>query len=66
MTPDLDVFAAPPPTCSSCGSDQTETVDGICGHRCAACRPTFDPTTAVELMRRGLPGVAGAYLRGME
>ena len=66
MNPDLDHFAAPPPTCSSCGSQDVATVDGICGHRCADCRPTFDPTTAVELMRRGLPGAAGAYLRGMQ
>src|SRR5690348_10110464 len=53
----------PIPGCTSCGSPETVTVDGINGKRCADHPPTFDPSTAVELMRRGLPGAAGAYIR---
>jgi len=45
-----------------CGKEAA-TVDGICGKRCEDHAPTFDPQTAVELMRRGLPGAALSYLR---
>lgn len=49
--------------CTSCGSEQTETLDGVNGRRCADCAPTFDPSHAVELMRDGFPDAAGACTR---
>lgn len=50
-------------TARDCDSTDIATVDGITGRRCATHPPTFDPDTAVELMRRGLPGAALAYVR---
>ena len=57
----------PQPTCDAkgCTSTDTVTVDGINGRRCAEHPPEFSPEVAVELMRRGLPGAAGAYIRGV-
>lgn len=50
-------------TALDCGSQDTATVDGHNGRRCANHAPRFDPVRAVELMRRGLPGAALAYVR---
>jgi hypothetical protein len=46
-----------------CGIEQTETLDGVNGRRCAQHPPGFDAERAVELMRLGLPATAGAYVR---
>jgi hypothetical protein len=52
-----------PRGCTVCDTQDTATVDGIHGRRCAAHPPTFDPAHAVNLMVRGLPGAALAYVR---
>lgn len=66
MRPDPDPLHRPVLRCTYRGCDSTDiaTLDGINGRRCADHPPTFDPDTAVELMRRGLPGAALAYVRG--
>lgn len=63
------VYEPPRPTdgaregCTTCGSQQTETVDGINGRRCAEHPSVFDPATAVELARRGDMATALTYCR---
>ena len=52
-----------PGGCTVCGTQDTATVDGHNGRRCAAHAPVFDPARAVGLMVRGLPGAALAYVR---
>ena len=49
-----------------CTTQDTATVDGHYGRRCAQHPPTFDPNRAVALMAGGWPGTALAYVRGWE
>lgn len=56
-------MTSPAVGCTSCGSADTVTIDGVNGRRCAACPPGLDPEHAVRLSVRGLPGAAGAYVR---
>lgn len=48
--------------CTSCGSADTVTVDGVHGRRCVACPPGFSVTHYDGL--RADHGDAGAYVRG--
>ncbi|TFV90423.1 hypothetical protein [Blastococcus sp. CT_GayMR16] len=49
--------------CTSCGSVDTVTVDGVHGRRCATCPPQFSPTHLEGLAadRRSV----GAYVRSL-
>lgn len=49
--------------CTVCGSQDTTTVDGVCGRRCADHPPTFDPEHAVKLAARVSTEAAVAYVR---
>lgn len=53
----------PPAGCGVCGTQDTATVDGVCGRRCAQHPPTFRPRHAVNLaITLGAP-TAMAYVR---
>jgi hypothetical protein len=52
-----------PEGCSICHTQDTATVDGFHGRRCANHPPTFDPDRAVRLHLAGHPGAALAYVR---
>lgn len=49
--------------CTACGSPDTATVDGVCGRRCVACPPTFQPEHAVALAVTRGTATALAYVR---
>lgn len=49
---------------TACGNPVTATVDGVCGRRCADHPPRFQAERAVEMLVRGWPGAAMAYVRG--
>ena len=48
--------------CTTCGTEQTATVDGHNGRRCAQHPPRFDPTRAVHLALHD-PAQAMSYCR---
>lgn len=47
--------------CTSCGSEKTDTVDGVHGRRCAHCPPAYSAKHLAGLIANGL-GVT-AYAR---
>lgn len=49
--------------CTSCGSQATVTVDGLCGRRCSHCPPPFDSEFAALLVGLGAVDEAWIYLR---
>lgn len=54
-----------PPGCTVCGTQQTVTLDGINGRRCAAHPPVFDAERAVTLAVKVGPSAALAYIRAV-
>jgi hypothetical protein len=50
-------------TASGCGTQDTVTLDGVHGRRCAQHPPTFDPARAVELAVTGRLDTALGYCR---
>ena len=69
MTADVPISSAPvgyttaAEGCTVCGTQQTETLSGLHGRRCAAHPAGFDPNTAVAILMAGWPGAAAAYVR---
>lgn len=49
--------------CTVCGTEDTATVDGVSGRRCATHPPAFQPDRAVELAVTGDLPSALAYCR---
>lgn len=49
--------------CRVCGTERTETVDGVCGRRCAEHPPEFSPRHAVNLAISLGPAAAATYIR---
>lgn len=52
-----------PTGCTVCGTQDTATVDGVCGRRCAAHPPGYLPDVALAQVDRGDSRGAFAYLR---
>jgi hypothetical protein len=50
-------------TAPGCGTQNTVTLDGVHGRRCAEHPPTFDPAHAVELAVDGRLETALGYCR---
>ena len=50
-------------TAPGCGTQNTTTVDGVHGRRCAEHPPTFDPARAVHLAMSGRLDTALGYCR---
>lgn len=50
-------------TAPDCGTQDTVTLDGVHGRRCAEHPPTFNPTIAVELAVAGQLADAYGYCR---
>lgn len=51
--------------CTSCGAEETVTMDGVNGRRCADCPPTYDRAYALALVNDGNLSGACAHLRTM-
>jgi len=49
--------------CTVCRTQDTATLDGVHGRRCAEHPPTFDPYRAVQLAITGRLGTALGYCR---